>query len=252
MRLTNTANMFYMHMYVLCTHQMHTRATTIIFHTSFLSFSLSLTQTRAHAHTHARTHTHTHTHTDVDTWHNRTLQPHNAIPIQPFFGGPHDACLEGLLPLLEKLSTVPDVRPILGACHRTGNFCSGVGESMSTRRPLRHHRLRSSGSKKQGVEMGGREAADAVTTSSGRASPEGEAALCLSIAESCAEKSRNCEWMVFGHTGQRLESEGCTEAGAILGVCAADTLADFCENCPASRGCRAAWQSPMLLNSQGL
>jgi hypothetical protein len=50
------------------------------------------------------------------------LHPLNAIPIEPYFGDADDRALFEILPLLEHLSTAPDVRCVLRICHARSNF----------------------------------------------------------------------------------------------------------------------------------
>jgi len=46
------------------------------------------------------------------------LQPDNGLPISPFFGDHRDAALPGLLPALQHLATLPDVRPYLREAYK--------------------------------------------------------------------------------------------------------------------------------------
>ena len=64
------------------------------------------------------------------------LQPLNAIPIEPYFGEAHDTRLLELLPLLEALTKVADVRAMLQACHVSGDF-TRVPQLPSARQHLR-------------------------------------------------------------------------------------------------------------------
>jgi TFIIF-interacting CTD phosphatase-like protein len=49
-----------------------------------------------------------------------TMQPHNGIPVEAWMSDPHDEALLDLLPLLDALRFVHDVRSVLGL--RTGVF----------------------------------------------------------------------------------------------------------------------------------